>query len=208
MSTNIRRSEQPVVFSWEDDSVDQDLNVGDNDVNPDLDIDDNIEQEEDNNTQIPPSIIEDKPTEPSCQRILNIECGIRRSLDLGIVYEDGTRKDVTITKGDKIEVTFIHEAKLQIVRGLIKAILKGPKVLNRITNKIEHMYSIKLDCSTRYTSKEIIIYCELIRDLDIIYTTEDDEIEIDKEYLEDNYFSKNQVDYLISWQDIEGTEIE
>lgn len=202
------KTQESMMFSWVDDTVDPGFTANDN-IDPDFSVDPEIGlEEDDNNSQIPPPEIDTTPNEPNCQRILNIECGIRKSLDIGILYEDGTRKDIVITKGDKIEVTFINEAKLQLEKGIIIGILRGPKVLNRITNKLEHMYSIKLDCSTRYTSKQVIVYCELIRDLKIIHIAEDDEIEINKEYLDDNYFSKNQVDYLISWQDIDGTEIE
>lgn len=143
-----------------------------------------------------------------CKRILNIECEVIQSIKISMVYEDNTRDEKTVTKNDRIQVTYVKDGKLETVRGLITNILRGPKVLNRITNKMENIYSLKLDCSTRYGSDTRIIYCELIRELKIIVPVEDDEIEIDKEYLEDNYFNKPQVDYLISWQDIDGTEIE
>lgn len=151
---------------------------------------------------------ENTPQQPVCQRILNIECDIKRIINISIVYEDNTRKEVAVSKGDKVQVTYVNEAKLETVRGLILNILRGPRVLNRITNKMQYEYCLKLDCSTRYGSNTRMVYCELIRDIDIIIPVEDDEIEIDKEYLEDNYFDKKEVDYLISWQDIDGTEIE
>lgn len=207
---NNKNSDEVMMFSWVDDTVDPGFTVDQEPIDPDFSVDPDKNQNTDDNNQIPPPIIEDKPDEPPvCQRILNIECDIRKSLDLNIVYEDGTNKRVVITKGDKIDITYINEAKLEKVRGLILAILKGPKILNRITNKMQHIYSIKLDCSTRYSSKQLIIYCELIRELEIVKAVgEGNDTEIDVDYLEDNYFSKNQVDYLISWQDIDGTEIE
>ena len=157
-------------------------------------IDNEITQEPDNN-------------QSTCQRILNIECDIKRSINISIVFEDNTRKEVCVTKGDKVEVTYINEAKVETVRGMILNILKGPSVLNRITNKVQPVYCLKLDCSTRYGSNTKIVYCELIRDIELLLVTEDD-IEVDKDYLKENYFDKNQVDYLISWQDIDGEEIE
>lgn len=163
----------------------------------------NIDNEE---TQVPDNEQNTDNQQP-VQRILNIECNIKRSINISIVFEDNTRKEVSVTKGDKVQVTYINEAKLETVKGLIVSILRGPSVLNRITNKVQPVYCLKLDCSNRYESNTKIVYCELIRDIEII-TPIDDEIEIDKDYLKDNYFDKNEVDYLISWQDIDGTEIE
>lgn len=139
------------------------------------------------------------------QRILNIDCSIKRSIDIAILYEDGNSNNVEVTKGDRVQITYVNEARLQTERGIITAILKGPKTLNRITNKLQHVYSLKIDCSTKYSSKTIIVYCELIRDISVLSP---EEYDVDLDYLEKNYFDKSQVDYLISWQDIDGTELD
>ena len=219
MPTNTKKSEETMMFSWIDDSVDEGFSrepENNNEsidegftMNPDLENGQNTDDDKNEEPVIPPlEDDEEEEEKPEPKRIMNISCCIKKSINISILYEDGTTKDVLVSKGDKVEVTYVHEAALHTERGLILAILIGPARLNRITNKVERIYSLKLDCSTRYSSKEKIVYCELIRDIDIIYSVEDDEIEIDKEYLDNKYFDKREVDYLMSWQDIDGVEIE
>lgn len=112
--------------------------------------------------------------------IIRVDAKILKSISVSLFYADNTSKDVIISEGDTINITYIPNGATKLIQatGRVKAINTYYKntISSRDNDISINTFNIELDCSSKYQSDIRNIQVVNIREINVIEYPGEDEV--------------------------------
>lgn len=112
--------------------------------------------------------------------IIRVDAKILKSISVSLFYADNTSKDVIISEGDTINVTYVSNGATKLIQatGRVKAINTYYKntISSRDSDISINNFNIELDCSSKYQSDIRNIQVVNIREANVIEYPGEDEV--------------------------------